>query len=237
MGSKKRPSTKTAPGKRVSARERMAAARAAEKRRERRRWITTFAVAGTVVAALAVGVVWTIVADDKPAALPHPAAASGTSMPPWPLPGDPVAGAKAAGLDVQPMEGTAKHFHAHLDVLVNGQNVPVPANLGVAAAGNAMAELHTHDATGMLHIEAPTPNKSYTLGQVFDEWNVMLSATALGGLKTDATHTLTAYINGKPQAGEPAAIELTPHRQIALVYGPKDAKVKVPAAYAFPAGE
>jgi hypothetical protein len=60
--------------------------------------------------------------------------------------------------------GTAKHFHAHLDVMVNGQNVPVPANLGVAATGNAMAELHTHDATRMLHIEAPTSNKRYTLG-------------------------------------------------------------------------
>ncbi|MCW2858559.1 MAG: hypothetical protein JWP48_267 [Actinoallomurus sp.] len=133
--------------------------------------------------------------------------------------------------------GTAKHFHAHLDVMVNGQNVPVPANLGVAATGNAMVELHTHDATGMLHIEAPTSNKRYTLGQVFDEWNVLLSATAIGGLTTDATHILTAYINGEQQTGDLTAIELTPHRQIALVYGPKDAKVKVPVAYDFPAGE
>lgn len=237
MSAKKRSSAGTTSGKRASARQRVAAARAAEKRRERRRWIITFAVTGVIVVALAAGAAWAIVANDKPAPLPRPAAAKGTGIPPWPLPTDPVAGAKAAGLDVQPMEGTAKHFHAHLDVLVNGRPVPVPANLGVAAAGNAMAELHTHDATGVLHIEAPTANKRYTLGQVFDEWNVLLNATSLGGLKADAAHTLTAYVNGKPQTSDPATIEITPHREIALRYGAKNATVKVPAKYNFAAGE
>jgi hypothetical protein len=94
-----------------------------------------------------------------------------------------------------------------------------------------------HRPLALSVIEAPTSNKRYTLGQVFDEWNVLLSATAIGGLTTDATHILTAYINGEQQTGDLTAIELTPHRQIALVYGPKDAKVKVPVAYDFPAGE
>jgi hypothetical protein len=89
----------------------------------------------------------------------------------------------------------------------------------------------------MLHIEAPTADKRYTLAQVFDEWNVLLNPTALGGLKTDADHTLTAYVNGKPQTGDPAAIEITQHREIALVYGTKGATVKVPDRYNFPAGE
>ena len=53
MSSKKRSSTKTR--ERQSARERIAAARAAEKRRERMRWLITFSVTGVVVAALAVG--------------------------------------------------------------------------------------------------------------------------------------------------------------------------------------
>jgi hypothetical protein len=174
--------------------------------------------------------------DGKAAALPHLPPAKGTGMPPWPLPADPLAGAKAAGLDIGVMEATNKHFHAHLDVLVNGQKITVPDNLGIAANGQQLAELHTHDDSGVLHIEAPT-TKRYTLGQLFDEWNVRLTAAAIGGLKTDATHTLIAYVNGKPQTGDPAAIELTAHREIALVYGPKGQKIPVPSSYNFPQGE
>lgn len=235
MSSKKRSSTKTR--ERQSARERIAAARAAEKRRERIRWIITFSVTGVVVVALAVGALLAIRSNTgKPSALPHTRPASGTGQPPWPLPADPVAGARTAGLSIGPLEGTAKHFHAHLDVIVNGKPVPVPANLGIATSGQQLAELHTHDTTGVLHIEAPTTNKRYTLGQLFDEWDVQLTATSIGGLKTDAGHTLTAYVNGKPQTGDPAAIELTAHKEIALVYGPKGQKVNVPSSYSFAQG-
>lgn len=235
MSSKK--STKTR--ERQSARERVAAARAAEKRRERIRWTITFSVTGVVVAALAVGAFFAINTGGgtKSNALPNPAPANGTSMPPWPVPADPVAGARAAGLSIGPLEGTAKHFHAHLDVLVNGQKIPVPANLGIATSGAQLAELHTHDDTGVLHVEAPTTTKRYTLGQLFDEWNVRLTAAAIGGLKTDAGHTLTAYVNGKPHSGDPAQIELTAHEEIALVYGPKGQKFTAPSSYKFPQGE
>jgi hypothetical protein len=230
--------TSPKPAGRGSARERIAVARAAERRRERRNWLITFAMVGVVVAALAAGAVWAIMKNNRPVALPKSVArGSDTALPPWPVPSDPVAGARAAGLDVKPMEGTAKHFHAHLDILVNGKPVPVPANLGIDPSGQAMSELHTHDTTGVLHIEAPTANKRYTLGQLFNEWQLKLSATGIGGLKTSGTNTLSAYVNGKKQTGDPATIELTAHREIALVYGPTAAKVNVPASYKFAQGE
>jgi hypothetical protein len=236
MSSKKRSSTKTR--ERQSAKERIAAARAAEKRRERMRWLITFSVTGVIVAALALGATLAIKGKSgKPTALPKNTPANGTGAPPWPLPADPVVGARTAGLSIGPLEGTAKHFHSHLDVIINGQKVPVPGNMGIATSGQQLAELHTHDTTGVLHIEAPTTTKRYILGQLFDEWNVRLTATTIGALKTDATHTLTAYVDGKPRPGDPATIELTPHREIALVYGPKGQKVNVPSSYNFPAGE
>ncbi|HYY90118.1 MAG TPA: hypothetical protein VFA49_15070, partial [Chloroflexota bacterium] len=156
--------------------------------------------------------------------------------PPWPLPADPIAGAKAAGLNIAPMEGSALHIHSHLDVLVNGQKVTVPGNLGIDRSGAQLAELHTHDDTGIIHIESPSKNKQFTLGEVFSEWNVRLTATQIGGLTTDATHTLTAYVDGKPQTGDPASIQLTAHREIALVYGTKGAKVNVPSSFKFENG-
>lgn len=229
-------SSKTAG--RQNVKERIAAARAAERRRKRRNWILTFAIVGVVVVALVVGVSWTIIKQSRPKPLPGVAAmGSDTVLPPWSVPADPVTGARAAGLDVKPMEGTAKHFHAHLDILVNGRPVPVPANLGIDPNQQAMSELHTHDTTGVLHIEAPTANKRYTLGQLFDEWQVKLTTTGIGGLKVDGKNTLSAYVDGKKQIGDPASIELTPHREIALVYGPPGAKVNVPKSYNFPEGE
>jgi hypothetical protein len=239
MASRKTPPKKhDGPGKRPSAKARIAAARAAERRRARRNWIITIAVVGVVVVALALGTAWAIIQQNRPKPLPTPMAkGSETALPPWPVPADPVAGARTAGLDVKPMEGTAKHFHAHLDIIVDGKPVPVPANLGIDPNQQAMSELHTHDATGVLHIEAPTTNKRYTLGQLFDEWQVRLSATGVGGLKDNGKNTLSAYVDGKKQTGDPASIELTAHREIALVYGPPGAKVNVPKSYEFPQGE
>jgi hypothetical protein len=221
--------------KRLSARERVAAARAEERRQERRRWLVTFGATGAVVAALGAGAAWAIISNNNEAE--RPAANRGTGSPPWPLPADPIAGARAAGLNIAPTEGNALHIHAHLDVIVNGKPVPVPANLGISRSGNQLAELHTHDDNGVLHIESPSKNKRFTLGEVFSEWDVRLTPTQIGGLKTDATRTLTAYVNGKAQPGDPAAIELTAHRQIALVYGDKNAKVNVPSSYKFAPGE
>jgi hypothetical protein len=65
------------------------------------------------------------------------------------------------------------------------------------------------------------------LGQLFTDWNVRLDATDMGGLKADGTRTLTAYVDGKKQTGDAANIELRPHRKIALVYGPANAKMQV----------
>ncbi|GAA4626373.1 hypothetical protein GCM10023196_034360 [Actinoallomurus vinaceus] len=231
---------------RRSARERLAAERAAAERGRRRRRVLTWTASGVVAAALVAGGVWAATSDGgsskakttaSGATGARDAAAAATGLPPWQRPDDTADRARAEGLAVAPMEGTARHFHTHLDILVDGKAVTVPANLGIAASGDAMSELHTHDTTGVLHIEAPTTDKHYTLGQLFTEWNVRLSATGLGGLKADGSRTLTAYVDGKKQTGDPAAVELTAHREIALVYGPANAGVQVPSRYAFPDGE
>jgi hypothetical protein len=47
---------------------------------------------------------------------------------------------------------------------------------------------------------------------------------------------MTAYVDGRRQTGDPSKIELTPHREIALVFGPGDARPKVPGSYAFAPG-
>ena len=100
-----------------------------------------------------------------------------------------------------------------------------------------MSELHTHDERGVLHVEAPTADGRYTLGQVFTEWQVRLDAEGIGGLDNSNTDSLRAYVDGKRFQGDPATIQLTAHRQISLVYGPRDATDDPAASYAFEQGE
>jgi hypothetical protein len=218
-------------GRRGTARERVEAARRAERRRRSRRIAVLAACCAVAVAAMVTAIV-VVVHDGSGPGRQRPTA----ERPTWPRPGDTADRARAIGLSVAPMEGTALHFHTHLDILVDGRPVAVPAGLGIAGSGQEMAELHTHDTSGVLHIEAPATGRHYTLRQLFAEWNLRLDATDLGDLKTGGDRTLTAYVDGRRQGGDPSAIELTRHREIALVYGPANARTKVPASYAFPAG-
>lgn len=134
-------------------------------------------------------------------------------------------------------EGTVEHIHAHLDVYVDGKAVTVPALIGIDESAQQLSPLHTHDTSGVIHIESPV-KATFTLGQFLTEWQVSTSADHLGGLKTDAAHTLTAYVNGKAVTGDPAAITLGAHDEIALVYGTaaENAQVSVPSSYAFASG-
>lgn len=210
---------------------------AAQRRRERR---TKLAWRGGLGLLAVVGVAFLVwIATSSPsgsssgaaggAATPNGYGAS--SAPPWPAPTDPTAGVKAAGLTLSNSEGTAQHFHTHLDVLVNGTPVPVPADLGVDESGGRLAALHTHDARGVLHVESPNPNARYILGQLLNEWNVRLDQSSIGGLTADAGHPLAVYVNGRKVEGNPAALPLQEHAEIALVYGPQT--TPPPATYNF----
>ena len=63
------------------------------------------------------------------------------------------------------------HKHVKLEIFYNGQPVKVPAEVGIV--NGAMAEMHTHDDWGLIHIEGDK-ERPYTLGQFFDVWGVSL---------------------------------------------------------------
>lgn len=59
-----------------------------------------------------------------------------------------------------------QHIHPHLTIIVDNTEETIPANLGLGACEKA---LHTHDATGQLHVEAQD-SREYTLGDFFSVW-------------------------------------------------------------------
>ena len=115
------------------------------------------------------------------------------------------------------MEQLAYHVHAHLAIFVDGQAVTVPANIGIRE--DCIVWLHTHDTSGILHVEAPEP-RTYTLGAFFQIWGQPLDATHLLDRQADDQHQIRAYVNGEPYTGPPQDIPLDPRAVIVLEYGP-----------------
>ncbi|WP_051824387.1 hypothetical protein [Kitasatospora aureofaciens] len=224
-------------------RARVAALRAAEVRHARaRRWLRIGLIGLLVL--VVIGGIAVVIATNQDSTAPsgvpaHPrtTAEGRTTPPPWDAPADVAAAVKAAGLPMLGAEGTALHIHAHLDVYADGHAVAVPALVGIDESAQKISPLHTHDTTGVIHVESPV-SADFTLGQFLTEWQVSASADHLGGLRTDATHTLTAYVDGKAVSGDPAAIPLNAHDEIALVYGTaaENAAVSVPSSYNWPSG-
>ncbi|OBG38716.1 hypothetical protein [Mycobacterium sp. E3198] len=155
------------------------------------------------------------------------------TLPPWSAPSDAAAAARAAGLPLLSREGTVEHIHAHLDVSVDGRSVEVPAMIGIDRRG--ISPVHTHDATGVIHIESPV-NRTFTLGEFFTEWDVTLSADGIGGLRTGDGKTLRAFVNGNPVTGNPAGLPINAHDEIVVIYGTAQPGPSVPAHYDFAAG-
>ncbi|MGI0091509.1 MAG: hypothetical protein ACREBS_07355 [Nitrososphaerales archaeon] len=114
------------------------------------------------------------------------------------------------------------HIHIWLRIVINGQNITIPAAVGIvnpvfenannekiATGGSCFEPMHTHDDSGIIHVESAT-NINYTLGDFFDIWKVtygnlsiggvnhpiVLNSTDILGYKIDSTHKLVLLVDG-----------------------------------------
>ncbi len=125
-------------------------------------------------------------------------------------------GSPVDGLTCAPNMSELYHVHAHLAIFKDGKWLALPKNVGILSQCNY--EMHTHDQTGIIHIEAPA-FKTFTLGQFFDIWGQPLTSTNVAGV----TGTVVAYINDNGDSrrymGDLRNIELTSLRDITLQIG------------------
>lgn len=50
--------------------------------------------------------------------------------------------------------GVGMHIHPHLRIVIHGEEVKIPTNIGITP--DCMQPIHTHDETGTIHLEFPT---------------------------------------------------------------------------------
>ncbi len=141
------------------------------------------------------------------------------------------AGQTVDGVACNRTEQLNYHVHAHLTLLADGSPEALPALIGIPGAATGSPEcfyfLHTHDTTGVIHIEAPD-KRAFTLGQFFAVWGQPLSKNQATNLKGP----LHVFVGKKPYTGNPANIKLTPHELITIESGKK----VPPPSYTFAPG-
>ncbi|WP_051943052.1 hypothetical protein [Streptacidiphilus rugosus] len=204
------------------AQEKIAAQRAAEARRQRRMTIAMTVGGVVLIGGLVTAGVFVIgkangdkVKADASAAASDPSIDKSASL---------LASTahQADGGDVDgivksnSMEQTVYHIHSHLQVFVDGKPATIPYGIGIVPpyelqtqqdgtpfvqGGKEFYFLHTHDESGVIHVESPTQN-TYTLGNLFDLWNQPLNSGQVAGHKG----SVTVFVDGKPYTGDVRSI-------------------------------
>ena len=160
---------------------------------------------------------------------------------PDPLPAVTIDEGATIGQDVFPIGNTAaggqgeeiggvgcigtieRHFHAHVSLFFEGEQIAVPAGIGITApfvrdgyvvGGDRYYWLHTHDATGVVHVEPPDAG-DYTVGQLFDVWGQPLSGSNVAGYEGE----LSVFVDGVRYDGDPREIAFASRKHISLQVG------------------
>ncbi len=99
-----------------------------------------------------------------------------------------------------------QHDHVMLQIVIGDKLQAVPKDIGVTATCDYA--LHTHDATGTVHVEAQD-YREYTLGDFFRVWNRPLITNGFVRMTVD----------GKDTKEDPTELKLKDRQQIILYYG------------------
>ncbi len=100
------------------------------------------------------------------------------------------------GIECARTEQFAFHIHTQFNITINNQSYPIPAGIGIIP-NNCIYWLHTHDDSGVIHIESPV-EKKFTLGHFLRIWNEFNGSDVVVKNLIDNTinGTLTVYVDG-----------------------------------------
>lgn len=123
-------------------------------------------------------------------------------------------------------EGQVLDRHFHVRVFAGGHPVKVPTSIGLAGTeipGGIMTsgfvtEIHTHDASGWVHIHA-VAERPFLLGEFFDIWGVAFSAERLGAYCAGGGASVRVFVNGQAATGDAREVDLADSAAIVVTFG------------------
>jgi hypothetical protein len=141
------------------------------------------------------------------------------------------------GISCDSVQHNNYHIHVHITIYINGKPIAIPQNIGIAPDGSCFYWLHTHDATGVIHIEAPQQESGLAVDDFVAVWQGGFSALGFPPQLTVATGW-KFFANGKPfisTGNAPLHTEIVfhSHDAITLEYGSPNPPPDM--FYAFPA--
>ena len=86
------------------------------------------------------------------------------------------------------------HIHPVIEITINGQPQTIPSNIGIT--DDCMQSIHTHDATGKIHIESPEV-REFMLKDFFAAWGKQFSKDQILDAKADAQHRVVLRVDGQ----------------------------------------
>lgn len=174
-------------------------------RAARRRRIITLSIVAALVIVIAASVYLIFLANRGQTATTQNTNAPSTA------PGAPV-----DGIACDQQEQTIVHYHAHVSIYINGSPVAISQGVGIATNSSCFYWMHTHDTSGVVHIEAPN-QQPYTLGNFFHIWSQQFPQLQYP-LQLDNANGWKVYVDGKPYNGDFHTIVLKSHMLVTLAY-------------------
>jgi hypothetical protein len=184
--------------------------------------------AGLSAAALALAISACSSSAPKPKGLTISGPGLRTAEPPW-APEYAHLAERLRALKLPPVGKEQFHIHAMLHIYVGGLLSAVPAQIGLVPAKHIEASLHTHDRTGIIHMEA-SHKFNFTLGGFFTVWGVKLGPDRLGGLTGLGGDKLHFYVNGH-RLQNPAAYVMRNGDSIVIGYGAASSFPHTPSTF------
>jgi len=93
--------------------------------------------------------------------------------------------------------GLVTHTHVSLSIEIDGEQYPVGPNVGISdSMCEGMRGVHTHDDSGTLHIETPSPMDA-PLGAFFQIWGKEFSESQIIDSIVDKNTEIVMFVNGE----------------------------------------
>ncbi|MBI4281284.1 hypothetical protein HY625_00515 [Candidatus Uhrbacteria bacterium] len=89
---------------------------------------------------------------------------------------------------------TQFHIHPKLTISINGQSQIIPADVGESSL--CLHPLHTHDASGVIHVESPE-KRDFRLSDFFAVWDKQFTKDQILDYRTDDRHSIHMTVNGQ----------------------------------------